>query len=292
VVSSGTSFFTSSGTSSKWVYNAAGVLVNIPAGTLALDYDPVTHAARGLLCEPQATNFLLNNASLSTQSVTVTATPYTLSFTGAGTLTLSGASTAGPLVGVDPSTRVSLTFTPTAGTLTLTVAGSVNRAQLESGSVATSFVPTLGATVTRAADNVKALAASIGYSATAGSWWAEVYILSRDSDDNIVGSNLAARPIFYNSGAYEMFEGALLYVLVGSVYNSVQKVISAFTSGSRAITANGLAVSADAGTTMGLLAPADVYFGSGNGTNMHGCIRKLRYLPRRPTNVEMQSMTA
>ena len=65
VVSSGTSFFTSSGTSSKWVYNAAGVLVNVPAGTLAIDYDPVTHAARGLLCEPAATNIHPQSNDLS-----------------------------------------------------------------------------------------------------------------------------------------------------------------------------------------------------------------------------------
>ena len=68
--------------------------------------------------------------------------------------------------------------------------------------------------------------------------------------------------------------------------------MSAWTSGSRAITANGLAVQTDAGTTTTLLAPNNVYFGSGNGTNMHGYIRKLRYLPRKPSNAELQAMTA
>ena len=80
-----------------------------------------------------ATNLLLNSISLSTQNVTVTAQPYTLHFTGTGTVTLSGASTAGPLVGTGTgeSNRVSLTFTPSAGTLTLTVSGTVTHAQLE-----------------------------------------------------------------------------------------------------------------------------------------------------------------
>jgi hypothetical protein len=54
-----------------------------------------------------------------------------LSFYGTGTITLSGAF-AGTLVGVGPfPARASLIFTPAAGTLTLTVTGSVLNAQLE-----------------------------------------------------------------------------------------------------------------------------------------------------------------
>jgi len=84
-------------------------------------------------------NMLLATETLATQSVTVTAAARTLSFYGTGTITLSGASTAGPLVGTGASNRVSLTFTPTAGSLTLTVTGSVTQAQLELGSTATSY---------------------------------------------------------------------------------------------------------------------------------------------------------
>ena len=79
-------------------------------------------------------NLLTGSAALATQSVDTAAIPYTLKHTGTGTITLSGTSTAGPLVG--PGT---LTFTPTAGTLTLTVTGSVTEAQLETGSVATRY---------------------------------------------------------------------------------------------------------------------------------------------------------
>jgi len=87
----------------------------------------VRHPKRGVV------NELLGNATLSTQNVTTTAAQRTLSFTGTGTVTLSGTSTAGPLVGTGVSDRVSLTFTPTAGTLTLTVSGSVTAAQLQLG---------------------------------------------------------------------------------------------------------------------------------------------------------------
>ena len=86
-------------------------------------------------------NLLVATATLSTQSVTVTAVAHTLSFTGTGTVTLTGASIAGPLIGTGASNRVSLTFTPTAASLTLTVVGSVTLAQLEIGSTATAYQP-------------------------------------------------------------------------------------------------------------------------------------------------------
>jgi hypothetical protein len=57
---------------------------------LAIDYHPTTHAALGLLVEPVAKNLLLNNATFSTQSVTVTAVAHTLSIFGTGTVTLTG----------------------------------------------------------------------------------------------------------------------------------------------------------------------------------------------------------
>ena len=79
-------------------------------------------------------NLLLNSETLATQSVTTVAAQYTLSFTGTGSVTLSGTAT-GALTG-NGTDRVSLTFTPTVGTLTLTVSGSVTKAQLELGAVA------------------------------------------------------------------------------------------------------------------------------------------------------------
>ena len=66
-------------------------------------------------------NLLTATETLSTQSVTTVATTYTLSFSGAGTVTLSGTAT-GPL------SAGTHTITCTAGTLTCTVAGSVTKA--------------------------------------------------------------------------------------------------------------------------------------------------------------------
>lgn len=84
-------------------------------------------------------NLLLGTATMATQSRAVTAAQHTLSFKGTGTVTLSGVSTSGPLVGTGVGDRVSLTFTPTAGTLTMTVSGSVTEAQLELGASASAY---------------------------------------------------------------------------------------------------------------------------------------------------------
>lgn len=99
---------------------------NIDANTVTIDVQSPGLARRNLLSETD---------TLATQSVTVEAIEHTLSFSGTGTVTLSGASMSGPLVGTGTGQRVSLVFTPAAGSLTLTVSGTVSDAQLEEGSL-------------------------------------------------------------------------------------------------------------------------------------------------------------
>lgn len=136
-------------------FDSSGVRQSAAINTPRLDCYPVTGIPRGVLIEPLRTNLLMNSASLSTQSVTVTAVAHTLSFYGTGTVTLSGVSDAGPLVGVSNTDLVSLTFTPTAGSLTLTVSGTVIDAQLETGSAATSRIVTTGTALSRSADRLE-----------------------------------------------------------------------------------------------------------------------------------------
>lgn len=118
---------------------------------------------RGVLIEGARTNLFLNSATGSTQSVTVAAVAHTLSFRGTGTITLTGVSTAGPLVGSGASTRVTLAFTPTAGSLTLTVTGSVTNVQLEEGAFVSSWIPTAGASVTRNLDALNVSSPGVVY---------------------------------------------------------------------------------------------------------------------------------
>jgi hypothetical protein len=131
--------------------NASGLIESVASGVPRLDY--TGGGCPSLLLEPQRTNLFLNSASGATQSITVTAEAHTLSFYGTGSVTLSDVA-SGTLegTGTGVANRVSLTFTPTAGTLTLTVSGTITDVQLEEGSYPTSYIPTTSAAVTRAAD--------------------------------------------------------------------------------------------------------------------------------------------
>ena len=110
-------------------------------------------------------NLLVSTDTLATQNVSVTAEERTLSFKGTGIVTLLGASTAGPLVGTGAEEIVSLTFTPTAGTLTLTVSGTVEEAQLELGAARTNY-QTVGSTFLDVFEEGKARRGRIWYNGT------------------------------------------------------------------------------------------------------------------------------
>lgn len=136
--------------------NSSGAIELVNANLPRFDYDPSTFVCNGLLIEVSRTNLLLNSlidgTILTTQAVAVTAQAYTLSFYGTGSIEISGAHTATVNgTGAYPN-RKTYTFTPTAGSCTFTVTGSVQYAQLEAGSFPTSFIPTAAASVLRNAD--------------------------------------------------------------------------------------------------------------------------------------------
>ena len=91
----------------------------------------------------------------------VAAQSYALAFEGAGSITLSGAHSA---VLSSTGARVVLIFTPAAGSLTLTVSGTVQAAQLEAGNCATSYIATTGSAASRACDELVL---------PLGPWWNE-----------------------------------------------------------------------------------------------------------------------
>ncbi len=97
---------------------------------------PAIHS-RGYHAYGALTNLLLNagqNTALTTQSVTATAAAHTIAFIGTGSVTLSGTG-SGTLNGTGATNQVALTFTPTAGSLTVTVTGDVRYAVLMLGNI-------------------------------------------------------------------------------------------------------------------------------------------------------------
>lgn len=125
-----------------------GQLAFAAADTARFDWST---GRRCLLVEAAATNLVTSSAVLTNGTVTVTATSYVLSFEGTGSVALSGAHAATIAGG---SGRKSYVFIPTAGTLTMSASGSVTRVQLETGTIATSYIATSGAAATRAADTI------------------------------------------------------------------------------------------------------------------------------------------
>lgn len=292
--------------------NSSGVITQKTANTIHIDYDPSTLLPLGIPCWEARTNLLLNSAingaSLSTQGVTVSATAYTLSFYGTGTITLSGTSTAGPLVGTGAyPNRVTLTFTPTAGTLTCTVSGSVQYAQLEAGVFATPFIPTAGSSVTRAADVFSILGTAFPMSATAWTVIAEaiprvpspasdggakaLYGISNNSfnESNYIVRNASATTL--GCAVVDGGAGQATFTAFSPTVDTAFKVAFAVAANNLGLCFNGT-LSTDATATLPTV--DRMYIGSSWAGTAAWCghIKRIAYVPRRMTNIELQTVTA
>jgi hypothetical protein len=262
-------------------------------------WDYAGGSLRGLLIEEARTNLLLNSATLGTQSVTVTAQAYTLSFYGTGTVTKSGAAT-GALVGTGAGQRVSQTFTPTAGTLTLTVTGSVTNAQIEAGGFVTSWMPTTAAAVTRAADSCVIPPANMGfYTSPGGSWLAEfISLVTNPTTCKIVAYPAAAsRAQLYLNGANLVAQvdgSAGIGTANGITVGAVSKGASTWAANVGRVCANGGAVASGA-LTIGYpdaAATGTAFLQTGTpNESTTGYIRRVTYWPRVLSDAEMQQVT-
>jgi len=322
LLNSGASTYTGNGTSGIYIFGAQlsdsasldPYVYNPVAAPAAaayygprFDYDPITKAPKGLLIEEQRTNLVLNSSILNTQIVTVTAAAHTLSFYGTGTIVLSGAYT-GTLVGTgDYPTRTTLTFTPIAGALTLTVTGSVTMAQLEAGSFATSYIPTVASQVTRAADNVSMLGSNFSqwynqnvgtlfgqfdcFGFTAGS--TRIFGVSDGTTSNRIRAFINASTLLRSTVVTGGVEQAVLDSAINSVTSGTHKLSIAYAANDFAQSADAGAIASDTSGTV----PAVNLFAIGQfeglgGNYLNGHVQRIAYYNRRLSNSELQSITA
>lgn len=293
-------FTRTSGASNPATYiDSSGVITAATNNQPRFDYDPVTLVCKGLLIEESRTNSLLNSDTLSTQSVTVTAAARTLSFYGTGQVVLSGAHSATVSgTGAYP-TRTTLTFTPSAGTLTLTVTGTVQYAQLEVGAFATSYIPTTSAALTRNADVATMTGTNFSdwFNASEGAVEAQ-YIKNS-------ASSATSPAMFYSPTVSQgmtfwintdgmntrYWIGATNSTIGTGSLGSVMK--ASFTYGAtKTGSLNAAAVVSNAGTI-----PSDIsrlqigQYGTGTTGFLNGYVQKINYWPQRLTDNEVRAFS-
>ena len=260
---------------------------------------------RGLLIEEGRTNIVFPSDALATQTRTVTAVAHTLSFYGTGTVVLSGTHSA-TVVGTGAyPTRTTLTFTPTAGSLTLTITGSVTQAQLEAGSFATSYIPTTTGTLARSADVCSITGGDFNrfYNSTSGTLLSEAVVANLIGNnrgivqiDNSTNESILRHVYSAGDGGFRSIIRAggdtatVLSTILGAA-STIQKRIIAYEGTSFASVTNGGAV-ATATRTMstglnamkiGNLADGSFY--------LSGHIAAIRFYKKRLPNAKIQALT-
>jgi len=286
-------------------FDANGTIQTAGSNTPRFDHNPATGESLGLLIEEARTNLLLNSETLSTQDVTVTAAAHTLSFYGTGTVTLSGTHSA-TVVGTGAfPTRTTLTFTPTSGSLTVTVSGTVQYGQVELGGFATSWISTAGATATRNADVAQITGTNFSrwYSQGAGTVFAD----AAPPSTYVAFQALATFTGVNTADEWRLWRVGATLVSSNATINNVSQlaVLLAYSpslSGSFAFAAalrvddSGAATSIASGvsTTGSVPSLSSLRIGARNNNTFtfNGHIRRIAYFDRRLPNATLQAITA
>ena len=174
-------------------------------------------------------------------------------------------------------------------------------AQLEAGSFATSYIPTVASQVTRTADQAAINAPNFApwYNSTQGTFAAEfsfIYtgagassagILNFDESGNKLVAYVALSGTTVNS-----FDGSTVVSGYAVTGGGIQKAASAYDLSGRAITANGNTVITGA-VSATYSASSSLQIGGGIAIGaINGHIRSIRYYPTRLTNAQLQALTA
>lgn len=299
-------------------FNQNGLIEIVSANLPRFDFSPTALTCQGQLIEETRANLFLNSlidgTNLSTQSVTLSAVAYTLSFYGSGSVAVSGGHSA-TVAGVgDFPNRKTYTFTPTAGSSTFTVSGDVKFAQLETGSFPTSFIPTAATSVTRNADVVAMTGTNFSdwWNNIEGAFVVESSTLSLSKDQGVIsigdptlafGARSSYTALYQtglggNIGIYVATGGAVQFQATpnpGQTANSPGKLCVAYKTNNTAASVKASANSTD--TSVTLPTPTQLSFGSlasgwaGATTYLNGHISKFMWYTPRLTNAEVRAFS-
>lgn len=253
-----------------------------------------TITSQGVLSEPAGTNIFANPLAPATQGITVAAVQYTLSFYGTGSIVATGTASF-TLNGTGATNRVTQTFTPTAGTLTLTLSGSVTSPQLETGAVATSPMLSSAATSTRAA-TVDSYPAAGNLSGSEGTAYFEVKLntMGTGAGQMLASSTPCQFPLIDTTGQLRVYDGTnvCLSSNLSVSAGTTQKIVIKWSASGMFAFANGVKGNCASTFDNNILGTTTFNIGDGGATWINGYIGAVRIYNTALSDAECIRLTS
>ena len=171
-------------------------------------------------------------------------------------------------------------------------------AQLEAGSFATSYIPTLASSVTRSADVASVNTLSPWFNATEGTLFAESVSyrneprpasLSNSGSSDTIGLGAVTA----NNGRLYIYTSSVEQANLSVAFSgSTLKEAAAYKTNDAQYCANGTLSSQDTSVTLPTLNKMDIGYFTIAGAYQNGWIRRIAYYPRRLLAAELQALTA
>ncbi|MED5608487.1 hypothetical protein VV867_12400 [Pseudomonas sp. JH-2] len=183
----------------------------------------------------------------------------------------------------------------TTGTLTY------GQPQIEVGSFPTSYIPTTGSQVTRAADLASVNMLSPWLNATAGTMFVEWSVIGTTYNAPVwvlqgSGTNLIRQRSDSSKPLFDIFVAATQQasIAVGApvVAGVVRKAAGAWATDSVQAAVDGLLGTEDVTSQVPVVSQLAMGRASVTSAYFNGHLRRIRYVPRRLSNAELQAMTA
>jgi len=237
--------------------NSGGVIETALPGIARFTHDPISFAQVGLLLEETRQNILVGSDLPMDQSVTVTSSPYVLTFYGDGDVILGGAHVATVSgLGSYPMRR-SYEFSSQNGTLNLTFQGNVTAAQLESGAQGSSFISTGAGPVSRGSD-AATVAVGTWFDPSKGTFVFGGHLDGADANDRVIdiddGSSGSRLTLLWNTvlgqPQFQVWNAGALQTAIAAPSNAVAfgdpfRVAIAYSNDDFAISLNGSSTAND-----------------------------------------------